>query len=41
MALKSHKLPSGRLKKRIWKVDEALFQGVDRPCELFLCILRI
>jgi hypothetical protein len=34
-------LPSGRPKKDYDDVDEAMFQGVEGPCELILCIPRI
>jgi hypothetical protein len=40
MALRTHNLTSGRLRK-LGEVDEAMFQGVERPCELIFCILRI
>jgi hypothetical protein len=38
MALRSHNQPSGRLKNEFGEVDEAIFQDVERPCELFFCI---
>jgi hypothetical protein len=41
MALRTHNLPSGRLKKNFVEVDEAMFQGVERPCEFILCFLGI
>jgi hypothetical protein len=34
MALKTNNLPSGRLKNDFVEVDEALFQGDLRPCEM-------
>jgi hypothetical protein len=39
MALGTHNRPTGRLKKRLGEVDEAMFHGVERPCELIFCIL--
>jgi hypothetical protein len=41
MALRTRNLPSRRLKKDFVEVDEAMFQGVERPCELIFCILGI
>jgi hypothetical protein len=42
MILRTHNLPSGRLKKNYFgEFDEVFFQGVERPCELIFCILRI
>jgi hypothetical protein len=38
MALRTHDMTTGRLKKRLWYVDEAMFQGVERPREIILCI---
>jgi hypothetical protein len=38
MALKTHNLPSGRIKKDVVEVDEEIVQGVERPCELIFCI---
>jgi hypothetical protein len=36
MALRTHNLPSGRLKNDFREFDEAMFQGVERPFELIL-----
>jgi hypothetical protein len=36
MALRTHNLPSGRLKYDFDEVDEAMFQGVDGPSERIL-----
>jgi hypothetical protein len=41
MALKTHNLPSGRLKKDFCEVDEAMFEGVERPYEIIFWILSI
>jgi hypothetical protein len=41
MALGTHNLPSGYLKKRFGEVDEAMFQGIESQCELIFSILRI
>jgi hypothetical protein len=41
MALRTHKMPSERLKKRLFEVDEAMFKGVERQFELIFCILGI
>jgi hypothetical protein len=41
MALRILNLLSGRLKKEFDEFDEALFQGVERPCELIFCFLGI
>jgi hypothetical protein len=38
IALRNHNLPSGRLKNDNDEVDEAMFQGVDGPCELIFLI---
>jgi hypothetical protein len=38
MALRTHNLPSGRLKKDFGEVDEAMFQGVEGLFELIFCI---
>jgi hypothetical protein len=40
-ALKTPNLPTRRLKNDFGKVDEAVFQGVKRQCELIFCILDI
>jgi hypothetical protein len=37
MAWRIHNLPAERLKKN-FDVDDVMFQGVERPCELFFCI---
>jgi hypothetical protein len=39
MALKTNNLPSERLKKDFGEFDEALFQGVERSCEIIFCLL--
>jgi hypothetical protein len=43
MVLRYLILPSERLKNEFGEVDvdEAMFQGVERPCELIFCILGI
>jgi hypothetical protein len=41
MALRTHNLPSGRIKNDFREVDEAMLQGFERPYELILCILDI
>jgi hypothetical protein len=41
MALRNNKLPLGRLKNDFGEVDEAKFQGVERPCEFIFCIQSI
>jgi hypothetical protein len=41
MALRTHNLPSGRLKNDFVEVDEAMFQVVVRPYELIFCNLNI
>jgi hypothetical protein len=41
MALRSHNLPSGRLKNDFVEVEEAMFRGVERPCEIIFYILSI
>jgi hypothetical protein len=41
MALRTHNLHSGRLKKDFGEVDDAIFKGVKRPLELNFCILSI
>jgi hypothetical protein len=41
MTLRTHNLPFGRLKNDFGEVDEAMFQGVERPYELIFCILSI
>jgi hypothetical protein len=41
MALRTHNLPSGRLKYDFAEVDKALFHCVEMPCELIFCILAI
>jgi hypothetical protein len=34
-------LPSGQLKNDIGEADKAIFEDVERSCELFFCILDI
>jgi hypothetical protein len=35
MAMRTHNLPSERIKKKDFgEVDEAMFQGVRMPCEI-------
>jgi hypothetical protein len=41
MALRTHNLPSGRLKKDFVEVDDAMNQCAERSCELIFCILLI
>jgi hypothetical protein len=41
MSPSTHYLPSGRLKNDFGEIDEAMFQGVERPCELIFCNLSI
>jgi hypothetical protein len=41
MVLRNHKLHPGRFKNGFVKVGEAMFQGVQMPCELIFCILGI
>jgi hypothetical protein len=41
MALRTHKLPSGRLKNDFGEIDEAMFGGVERTYEFIFCILSI
>jgi hypothetical protein len=41
MCLSTHIFPSERLKNDFCEVDEAMFQGVERQCELILCFLDI
>jgi hypothetical protein len=41
MELANHYLLSGRLKFDFDEVDEAMFQGVERSCELIFCIVGI
>jgi hypothetical protein len=41
MALRTHNLPSLRLKNDIGEVDEAMFRGVEKPYELIFCILSM
>jgi hypothetical protein len=40
-ALWNHNLPSGRLIIDFSEFDEAMFQGVERPCELIFFFLGI
>jgi hypothetical protein len=39
MAVSTHNLPYGRLKKRTVELDEAMLHGVVRPFEHIFCIL--
>jgi hypothetical protein len=41
MVLRTHNLPSGRLKHAFCEEHEVMFQCVDWPCELIFCILGI
>jgi hypothetical protein len=41
MALLTHNLSSGRLKKDFDEVDETMFHDVDWPSELIFCITGI
>jgi hypothetical protein len=41
MALRTHNLPSNILKNDFVEVDETMFQGVERLCELISYILGI
>jgi hypothetical protein len=41
MALRTHNLPSGRLKIDLRKVDEVKFQGAERSCESIFFNLSI
>jgi hypothetical protein len=41
MALGTHILPSWNLKCDFGVVDEAMFQGVKRPCEHIFCFLDV
>jgi hypothetical protein len=38
MALRTHNLAQGCLKKDFDEVVEAKFQGVERPCKIIFCI---
>jgi hypothetical protein len=38
MAMRSHNLPCERLKNDFREVDEAIFQGVEMPCEIIFWI---
>jgi hypothetical protein len=38
VALRTHNLPSGRLKNDFGEVNEVMFQGFERPYDLILCI---
>jgi hypothetical protein len=35
--LRTHNLPSGRLRNDFGEIDEAMFQGVNRPYEIIFC----
>jgi hypothetical protein len=39
MDLSTHNVPSGTLKKNFVQVEEAVFQGVERLCEIIFCIM--
>jgi hypothetical protein len=39
--MRTHNLPSGRLKNDFGEVNEPTFRGVERPCEIIFCILGI
>jgi hypothetical protein len=41
MALRTHSLPSGRHKNYFRQIEEALFQGVERSCEIYFCKLGV
>jgi hypothetical protein len=42
IALRTHNLPSGSLKKKDFgEVDEQMFEGFQRPLEIILCFLGI
>jgi hypothetical protein len=41
LALRTHNLTSGHLKNEFGEVDEEMFQGVERPCELIFYVLGI
>jgi hypothetical protein len=41
MTLGNYNLLSGRLKTRIWEVDKAMTECVQRPCEFVFCILCV
>jgi hypothetical protein len=34
MGLRNHNLPWGNLKNDFGEVEKAMFQGVERPCEI-------
>jgi hypothetical protein len=36
MEMRTHNMPSGRLKKGLFEVDEAMFRVIEKPREL-LC----
>jgi hypothetical protein len=38
LALRTNYLLSERIKNGFREVDEAMFQGVEMPCEFILCI---
>jgi hypothetical protein len=38
MALRTHNMPSGRLKNDFSEVDKAIFQGVERPRDIIFRI---
>jgi hypothetical protein len=41
IALKTNNLPSRRLKSDFGEVDEEIFEGDERLCELIFCIMGI
>jgi hypothetical protein len=41
MVLRTYNMPSDVLKGDFCNVGEAIFEGVERPCELIFCILGI
>jgi hypothetical protein len=41
MTMRTHNVHSGRPKNDFGEVDDAIFQGVENPCELIFCILGI
>jgi hypothetical protein len=41
MVLTTNNLSSERIKNDFGEVDEAIFQGVQMPCEIIFCILGI
>jgi hypothetical protein len=41
MALRTHNVPSGRLKNDFGEFEETMFQGVERPYEFIFYVLGI